>query len=387
MKGSTARRGSTWTAYWDKTPDPETGMRRQGSKGGFRTRKDAQAHLSTVLVAVQNGTYVEPSKQLLGRFLIDEWLPAISGGTVRPLTLARYEKIVRTYIVKRDIGGVPLRSLSGGHMTALYGELHRAGLSVATRRLTHAVLRRALNDAVRWGKIARSPAHAADPPALPESKASSWSHRELRAFLAHVEGDRLYALWRLGATTGMRRGELLGLTWRHLDLDGGSLRVEQQLIPTTGGVTFGPPKSKRSKRRVALDAETVEALRQHRETQKLERAVAGPAYDDGDLVFADELGRPIHPQRLTQWFGQHRKAAGLPSGSLHILRHTHITHALTEGIPLHVVAARVGDKAETLLKTYAHLLQNSDEQAAEAVASLLVDKPLTNHEAPAVLAA
>jgi integrase len=341
-----------------------------------------------VLVAVQEGTYIEPSKLLLGRFLIDEWLPAISG-TVRPLTLARYGKIVQTYIAKRDIGGVPLRALSGGHMTALYGELDRDGLSVATRRLTHAVLRRALNDAVRWGKLARNPAHAADPPALPDSKAASWSVRELRMFLGHVEADRLYALWRLAATTGMRRGEVLGLTWRHLDLDGAWLQVERQLIPTTGGVTFGPPKSRRSARKVALDSETIAALRHHRETQQLERDLAGPAYDDGDLVFPDELGRPIHPQRLTERFGKHRKAAGLPTGSLHILRHTHITLALTATppVPLHVVAGRVGDKPETILWTYAHLLPHSDAMAAEALAAVLADKPLTIAGDPAVLAA
>ena len=169
----------------------------------------------------------------------------------------------------------------------------------------------------------------------------------------------------------MRRGELLGLTWQWLDLEGGTLRVEQQLVPTRGGVTFGPPKSKRSRRSVALDAETVEALRSHREAQLLERAFAGEAYVDRDLVFADELGGPIHPQRLTEWFGRHRKAAGLMSGTLHVLRHTHATLALTDGIPLHVVAGRIGDRPETVLKTYAHLLPQSDVEAAEQVAGLL----------------
>ena len=135
-------------------------------------------------------------------------------------------------------------------------------------------MRRALNDAVRWDKLARNPAKAADPPAAARSKAQAWSVRELRGFLAHVEGDRLLALWRLAATTGMRRGELLGLTWRHLDLDGTRLQVEQQLLPTTGGVTFGPPKSERSRRTVALDADTVKVLRHHRETQQLERDLA-----------------------------------------------------------------------------------------------------------------
>jgi integrase len=100
-------------------------------------------------------------------------------------------------------------------------------------------------------------------------------------------------------------------------------------VPTVGGCTFGPPKSARSRRTVALDAETVDVLRAHREAQILARAFAGDAYIDADLVFADELGGSIHPQRLTQWFGERRKAAGIPSGTLHVLRHTAATLALT----------------------------------------------------------
>jgi integrase len=152
---------------------------------------------------------------------------------------------------------------------------------------------RHVGDACRWGKLARNPASAADPPSLPRSRATSWSARELRAFLDHVADDRLAALWRVAATTGMRRGEALGLTWRCVDLEGGRLEVVQQLVPTKGGVTFGPPKSRRSERTVALDPGTVDALQRHREAQLLERDLAGPAYVDHDLVFADELGRPI----------------------------------------------------------------------------------------------
>ena len=169
----------------------------------------------------------------------------------------------------------------------------------------------------------------------------------------------------------MRRGELLGLTWRALDLDGGRLSVEQQLVPTRGGASFGPPKSSRSRRTVALDEATVRVLHEHRDVQLAERAFAGPAYVDHDLVFADALGRPIHPQRLTEAFGKARKAAGLATGTLHVLRHTAATLALTNGVPVHVVAARLGDNANTVLATYAHLLPQSDELAAETVAALL----------------
>ena len=194
---------------------------------------------------------------------------------------------------------------------------------------------------------------------------------ELRRFLDHVHDDRLFALWRLAATTGMRRGELAGLTWRTLDLDGARLSVEQQLIPTRGGATFGPPKSARSRRTVALDPQTVDILREHQATQLLERDFAGPAYVDQDLVFADQLGGHVNPQRLTEWFSEHRKAAGIPTGSLHTLRHTAATLALTSGVPIHITAARLGDDPKTILGTYAHLLPRSDELAAERIAEAL----------------
>jgi integrase len=114
------------------------------------------------------------------------------------------------------------------------------------------------------------------------------------------------------------------------------------------------------------------ALRKHRETQLLERDFAGDAYRDRDFVFANPLGDPFHPQQFTGWFREHRKAAGIPTGSLHVLRHTAATLALTAGVPVHIVAARLGDDPKTVLSTYAHLLPQSDELAAERVAALLV---------------
>jgi integrase len=169
----------------------------------------------------------------------------------------------------------------------------------------------------------------------------------------------------------MRRGELGAVTWRALDLENARLEISQQLVPTRGGASFGPPKSRRSRRTIALDPETVDALREHRDVQLAERDFALDAYEDHDLVFCDELGAPYHPQRLTEWFRRHRKAAGIPAGSLHILRHSAITLMLTSGFPVHVAAARVGDTPTTVLSVYAHLLPASDEIAAERVAAAL----------------
>jgi len=182
----------------------------------------------------------------------------------------------------------------------------------------------------------------------------------------------------LAATTGMRRGELLGLRWQDVDLDAGRLRVERQALPTPGRVTFGSPKSKRSRRPITLDAGTVEALREHRGRQLVEQSLAGDLYDHAlDLVFCDELGRPMHPNNLSNQFVARRKAAGILVGSIHCLRHTAATLALEARIPLHVVAARLGDRPETMLAVYAHLLPTSDAAAADAVAAAIVDKPLT----------
>lgn len=230
------------------------------------------------------------------------------------------------------------------------------------------MLHRALRDAVRWDKLTRNPAANADPPAMPPKRVKAWTTGELRRFLEHVADDRLSALWRLAATTGMRRGELLGLTMLNLDLENARLRVDRQLLPNC---TYGPPKSRRSERTIALDAETVEALRRHLDAQQVERALAGDAYEDGDLVFCNEIGQRVSPNAVSKRFVQLRKRAGVPVGSLHVLRHTHATIALIEGVPLHVVAGRLGDDPTTVLATYAHLLPHSDEEAANVVAAAL----------------
>jgi integrase len=159
------------------------------------------------------------------------------------------------------------------------------------------------------------------------------------------------------------------VTLRCLDLDGARLEVVEQLHPD---LTFGPPKNKRSERTIALDPETVEALLRHRAAQVLARDFAGSAYEDGDLVFANALGHPMRAKSLDDWFKPHRNAATISTGTPNILRHTHATILLTEGVPLHIVAARLGDDLKTVLRTYAHLLPQGDESAAQTMAAQLV---------------
>jgi integrase len=180
------------------------------------------------------------------------------------------------------------------------------------------------------------------------ARATAWTSGELQRFLAVTEFDRLRALWRVAATSGARRGELAGLAWRSFDFEAATLTIGRQRHVDG---SFGPPKSARSCRTIALDPETVRLLVEHREAQLAERALAGEATTrGGDLVFCDELGRPIHPHQLSRLFIRHRQAAGIPVGSLHTLRHTAATLMLTAGVPLHVAAARLGDDLRTVLR-------------------------------------
>jgi hypothetical protein len=239
MRGHVHKRGTTWTVVYDEqTADTK---RRQRTKGGFATKREAQRFLTDTPSRIERGSYAAPSKLTVADYLTGECLPAVHA-TLRPLSYDRYTRVVRLYITPH-IGATRLQTLSGGHLNAMYAELETSGVSVSTVRLVHAVLSRALRDAERWGRVPRNVARMADPPARGRSRAHAWTAGELRRFVAHVQDDRLSALWRLAATTGMRRGELAGLTWRWLDLAVARLSVERQLVPTRGGCTFGPPKS------------------------------------------------------------------------------------------------------------------------------------------------
>lgn len=174
------------------------------------------------------------------------------------------------------------------------------GLSARIVRYTHTIIRRALADAVRKGLVARNVADLADPPSLSEAKAPTmrtWTADELAAFLEHVTGDRLYAGWLLLATSGARRGEVLGARWRDLGLDRRTWSIVQTVIES--GVSR--PKGGRS-RSVALDAGTVQALRAHRKAQAAERLAFGPAYQDNGLVLCREDGEPLRPRSFSRMF-------------------------------------------------------------------------------------
>jgi len=195
-------------------------------------------------------------------------------------------------------------------------------------RNIHAMLHRALNDAVRLGYLVRNVADAVTPPRGASPELQVWTPQQLRAFLAHVRQDRLYALWLLVATTGMRRAELTGLRWADVDLDGARLSPRRPRVVVNYAVHESEPKTRMGKRSLALDPATAAALREHQARQEQERAEVGAAWTDSGLVFTRPDGVAIHPDLITDWFRRLARGAGLPPIRLHDVRHSYATAAL-----------------------------------------------------------
>lgn len=370
MKGTVIKRGASWSVVIDLGRD-ETGRRVRKWHSGYRTKKDAERARIELLSRLDQGTYVPPSKMSIGAFLVQEWLPA-KRATIKETTFASYEMHVTKHIVPR-IGGVPLLSVSAGHLNAFYADLladgrrnGAGGLSPATVERIHATIHKALADAVRWGRLARNPADRADPPKESTAEMSVWTPEQLGTFLDSVRTDRLFAAWLMAAMTGMRRGELLGLKWSDLDLEAGTVSVRQiRTVAKYRVVTF-TPKTEKGRRTIALDPHTVAALRSYRVAQKEERVLLGPDYaNSDDLVFTKPNGSAIHPERFSAWFTQRCRKSGLPRVRLHDVRHSYVTALLAEGVPLKVVSQRVGHASPMVTMTiYQHVLPGDDRAAA-----------------------
>ncbi|MPZ71185.1 MAG: tyrosine-type recombinase/integrase [Actinobacteria bacterium] len=173
------------------------------------------------------------------------------------------------------------------------------------------MLHKALHDAVRWSYLPRNVAQFSDPPKQTSSGRAmrTWTPDELRSFLEFVADDPYYAAWVLASSTGMRRGEVLGIRWQDIDFDRRRLAIRQTIISIDYRVEISEPKTARGRRSVALDSGTVAALRAHRATQNQQKLKLGEAYQDHGLVFSREDGTPVHPDRFTQMFDKHVRTA------------------------------------------------------------------------------
>ena len=390
VKDGLTKRGSTWT-YLVRVRDPLTGRMKNQWKGGFETRAEARTARNDARAASDKGTAVAATR-ITVRAYLQQWLEA-SETRVRPTTLVSYRQHVDGLIVPR-IGGERLQQLTPSMVDRLYADLLKTGrepktkpkegekpapatgLSANTVRRVGATLHKALQDAVKKKLIPFNPADAAELPKVQRDAdgagdVQTWTREELDAFLAHVASDRLYPLWRLAAWTGMRRGELAGLTWRDVDLEAATITVKRARVTVSStDVRESKPKTHKGRRQVELDEETKAALEAWQDRQQAERKAWPGEWPSHGLVFTLQDGSALHPDYLSRAFRAHAKRAKLPTIRLHDLRHTHATLLLAAGVPVKVVSERLGHSTVAFtMEVYQHVLPGDQRDAVQNLAN------------------
>lgn len=385
---------------WVTLPDgtrKQVLRRRDTSGQPFTTRKAAAAGIRDLIgKAEAPGGYTEPAKLTVGEYL-DEWL---AGLRLAPSTRASYAKNVRLHVRPR-IGSMKLSAVTGSRLSALYRALEsegradgKGGLSARTTRYISTIVHKAMKDAVRQGLIPVNPADVAETPSAKDARPPemvTWTAEEVGTFLSWAEGRRdpeQRTAWVVLIATGLRRGELLALRWKDVELDAGTISVRRSVgtVKTKGQaqqLVEGPTKTGRA-RVVDIDGSTSAMLRTYR-AQRAALAFQLAAADA--LVFGDVEGNLRLPESFSRYFREsvdrcRRWQAAeakvgqavelVPAIHLHSLRHTSATLQLAAGVHPKVVQERLGHQTISItLDTYSHALPTLQREAASALGALI----------------
>lgn len=343
-----------------------------------KTRAEVSRKVADLRRDHDAGMLVGDARQTVGQWL-DAWL-ATKRHEVKDWTWHNYTTQLTRH-VRPLIGAVKLSALRGPHVQRVVAEMHARGLSASYIGVVFGTLRQALKSAVRLGLLARDPSDVVSRPRKRQREMTVLAPQEARRLLevAHTGsgrdgggggGDRLEALWHVALGTGMRRGELMALRWRDVDLERGRIAVVASLYVRAGEFIYSQPKTRRSRRQIALAPGLVNVLRDHRQRQRLERLGMGAAWqgDRYDAVFADEIGYPLTQHVMANMLTRLLRVAGLPHIRFHDLRHTCATLLLGQGVNPKIVSEMLGHSSIALtLDTYSHVLPDMQQDAARAI--------------------
>jgi integrase len=364
MRGSiTQRTPGSWTVQASGRFD-DAGKRIRKTRTIRGSRTDAEKALTKLLREVDQGDVASSGKVTVRSYLEGKWLPHVRT-RIRPTTARRYEQLMRVHVIPQ-IGGVKLSALRPHHVQAVLDAME--GAAPASVLQCYVVLSGALKQATRWQLLSTNPAGGVSPPRPGRAKLHVPDASEMKAILAVAAGTPYEVPVELAAGTGMRRGEILGLRWRDVNLEDAALRV----TTTLQGSTFAEPKTERSRRQMKLPARTVAVLRRHRAEQIERRLLVGPAWRDLDLVVDRGDGGPLAPNTLSYAFRRFRATVGLDAVRFHDLRHGYATTLLAAGVSAHVVSESLGHRSSAFtMDTYAAVLPSQGAAAAAAIDAAL----------------
>lgn len=327
-----------------------------------RTRSDVQEQLTKILRDQDLGLPICSQKQSTAQFL-KGWLESVEIKT-RPKTYTFYEYIVRIHLVP-GLGKVQVSKLTPQNIQQFINEKADSNLASRTVRHIHRTLCTALETAVRFGDLPRNVASLASPPRATKPKVSFMTVEQAKRFLAAAQGDRLYPLYAVVLSLGLRLGEALGLSWDDLNLEAGKLSVEQSLQKVKGEWKLVAPKSENSRRTVRLPAIAAVALLEHRRKQLDEQLAKGWKVDGWNLVFRTLVGTPMDQTKVLRQFQKLLKFAGLPKMRIHDLRHSAASILIAQGVGGKEIAYLLGHASEYFtLQVYGHLMEESKQAVA-----------------------
>ena len=381
------RANGTWAGEVTTGYD-ENGKQKRKTVYG-KTQAEALAKLAQVKQQLATGTFTDT--KLTVKTYLEQWL-SHKEGQVKPRTAELYRHLATHHIVPK-VGRKRLDKLTPLDVQGMVSTVATIG-GTRTANMCRTVLYSALKQAIRWQLLARNPVEAVD--ALKETPREMilWTPEEVVRFLDAARPHRLYALFYLALSTGMRRGELLGLRWQ--DITGSIISIRQTVVPIGNKITISTPKTKKGQRRVSVSPDVLEVLAGHKVAQDAERTRLGEAWQDAGLVFPTEIGTPMYPRNLERaWYGLQDKArdawksalekAGdiptlerleaktlLPRVRLHDLRHLHVSLLVKRGVDARTIADRVGHtRASFTLDVYTHLFEEQRTAAAVSILDML----------------
>ena len=365
MAGSVRKDGNSWYYVLETKV---SGKRKQIKKRGFRTKREADRALTEAENAVNQGTYIQPSKLSYGQYITD-WMNNRKHNLSNQ-TFMMMQGNINKHILP-SLGDELLAEIRANTIAHFITELRGKGLADSTVKRIFSIVNTSLYDAEKMELITKNYAGIVEKPKVLRKDITVWSVEETTKFLNVVRVDRLYIAFHLAIATGMRQGEILGLRWQDVDYDNGVLCVRQTLSHD-GKLLMSGAKTASSIRTIAIDPQTVEALKKQRRIVLKEKMGLGSHYKDNDLVVCTALGTPVTPRNLMRTYYRILKQNALCSITFHDLRHTHASLMLRQNIHPKVVSERLGhSKIQITLDTYSHLMPNMQQDAANEIGNLL----------------
>jgi integrase len=351
----------------------------------FKTQRECREWIRTTREQIDAGLSWKGAQVTLGDFLL-EWLK-MAETQVRPKTIEQYTQIVHQHILPA-LGKLKMKDLRPDHIQALYNQKLDQGASERTVVLIHAVLHRALRQALQLGITPRNAADAAIKPKLKRKEMKTLDEIQVRSLILAAKGTRFEALFQIAVTTGLRLGEILGLKWTDLDWTSRKLQIQRQSQRLKGqGLVLSEPKTAKSRRTVMIGAATIQKMRDHQDIQHMERSFMGDRWIENNLIFPNAVGNQLDHANLLKAFKGFLEKAGLPDLRFHDLRHTAATLMLQQDVHPKIVQERLGHSDISLtLNTYSHVLPSMQDSAADKMDDLLTLTDVTQDLAPKVKA-